>query len=243
MATTPVRSSTSRRDATITHVLLGCGVAYAVLSVLANDVVAATLYDGYSRMDQAISELSAIGAESRAFLVAMIPLFSALMIACGVGVWRSAFGSRRLQALGVTLMAWGVSHVAWLWYPMTSRAEIAATGSSGTTDLGHIVLTVLTFVFILTVIALGALSFGRGFFWYSVGTAVVILVAGAIVGVQSAGLAEGDATPWMGFIERISSYGMMAYVAAVAVKLWGRVDGQENSVERVERARELTGVS
>ena len=240
MSTTPIQSSTSRRDTTITHVLLGCGVAYLVIYIVANDAVAATVYDGYSRMDQAISELSAIGAESRAFLVAMTPLFSMLLIACGVGVWRSALGSRRLQALGATLMAWGVSHVAWLWYPMTPRAEIAATGSSGTTDLGHILLTVLTFAFILTVIALGALSFGRGFFWYSIGTALVILVAGAIVGVQSAGLAEGDATPWMGFIERISSYGMMAYVAAVALRLWGRADKQEI---KVEPTRELSGVA
>jgi hypothetical protein len=239
MSTTSVQSPTSRRDATVTHVLLGCGVAYAVLSVLANDAVAATIYDGYSRMDQAISELSAVGTESRAFLVAMNPLFAMLLIACGVGVWRSALGSRRLQALGATLVAWGVSHVAWLWYPMTPRAEIAATGSSGTTDLGHILLTVLTFAFILTVIALGALSFGRGFFWYSIGTAVVIVVAGAITGVQSTGLAEGDATPWMGLIERISAYGMMAYVAAVALKLWGRAGKQETTVER---ARELSGV-
>lgn len=98
----------------------------------------------------------------------------------------------------------------------------------------------LTFAFIQTVIALGALSFGRGFLWYSIGTALVILVAGAIVGVQSAGLAEGDATPWMGFIERISSYGMMAYVAAVALRLWGRADKQEI---KVEPARELSGVA
>lgn len=75
MSTTPIHSSASRRDTTITHVLLGCGVAYLVLYILANDAVAATVYDGYSRMDQAISELSAIGAESRAFLVAMTPLF------------------------------------------------------------------------------------------------------------------------------------------------------------------------
>jgi hypothetical protein len=237
---TPVQASTSRRDTRITHLMLSCGVAYLVLYILANDVVAAAIYDGYSRMDQAISELSATGAASRPFLVAMTPVFAVLLIACGVGVWRSALGSRRLQALGATLMAWGASQVAWLWYPMTPRVEAAATGSVGTNDVGHIILTALTFAFILIVITLGALSFGRRFRWYSIGTAVVLLVAGGIVGVMSAGLVEGDATPWMGLIERVSAYGMMAYVAALAVGLWRRTDKPEVAVAR---AREFSHVA
>jgi hypothetical protein len=231
---TTLHTQRSRRDTRITHLLLACGVAYLVLYIVANDAVAAVIYDGYSRMDQAISELSATGAESRPFLVAMTPVFATLLIACGVGVWRSALGSRRLQALGATLMAWGATHVAWLWYPMTPRAEAAVTGTVGTNDVGHIILTVLTFAFILTVITLGAFSFGGRFRWYSIGTAVVIVVAGGIVGAMSAGLTEGDPTPWMGLIERVSAYVMMAYVAAVAVRLWGKTDESEVPVERVQ---------
>lgn len=223
MATATPRM-TARRSLSLTQVLLACGVAYFFLYVFTNDVVAATIYDGYSRVDQAISELSARGAESRPFLVAMTPVGSLLMIAFGVGVWRSALDSRRLRALGVTLMAWGAGQVAWLWYPMTPRAEQVATGTAGANDIGHVILTVLTFAFILTVITMGALSFGRRFRWYSIGTAIVILVTGAIVGIQTAGIPEGDPTPWMGLIERISAYGMTAYVAAVGVRLWGRAN-------------------
>lgn len=233
---TETQLTTSRRGLSLTHVLLACGVAYLFLYIFENDVVAATIYDGYSRMDQAISELSARGAESRPFLVAMTPVNALLLLACGVGVWRSALGSRRLQALGATLMVWGASHVAWLWYPMSPRAELSATGAAGTNDIGHIILTVLTFAFILTVLTLGAFSFGRRFRWYSIGTAIVILVTGGIVGIQSAGMAEGDPTPWMGLIERISGYGMLAYVAAVAVWLWGRAEQAELTIEP---AREL----
>lgn len=214
------RTLASRRNTKIAHVLLAGGVVYLILYVIANDVVGPTIYDGYSRMDQAISELSARGAESRTFMVAMLPVFAALLVACGLGVWMSARGSWRLRALGATLMAWGASHVAWVAYPMTSRAEMAVTGSGGTNDVGHLILTALTFVFILSVIALGALSLGRRFLWYSIATAIVILVAGAIVAAKSAGLPEGKATPWMGFIERTSAYGMMLYVAAVAVAVW-----------------------
>jgi len=58
--------------------LLACGLLYAVLYPIVNDVIAANLYDGYSRMDQAVSELSAVGAPARAFLTATVPVFSLL---------------------------------------------------------------------------------------------------------------------------------------------------------------------
>lgn len=43
----------------------------------------------------------------------------------------------------------------------------------------------------LTVITFGALSFGRRFGWYSIGTVIVILVTDGIVGIQTAGIPRG----------------------------------------------------
>lgn len=40
--------------------LHACGVAYSALYAVVNDAVAVTLYGGYSRMSQAVSELSAL---------------------------------------------------------------------------------------------------------------------------------------------------------------------------------------
>src|SRR5512135_2007831 len=65
--------------------LLGCGIAYPVGYAVANDVIAASRYDGYSRMNQAVSELSATGAPTRRFLTATVPVFAALEVAYGVG--------------------------------------------------------------------------------------------------------------------------------------------------------------
>jgi hypothetical protein len=65
--------------ANLVRTLLACGVAYSLLYVVENDVIAATRYEGYSRMSQAISELSAKGAPTRRFLAAMLPLSGALM--------------------------------------------------------------------------------------------------------------------------------------------------------------------
>lgn len=61
-----------------TRPLLACGAGYAVVYVVANDVVGALMYDGYDRLDQAVSELSELGAPSRPFLVAMLLVFTAL---------------------------------------------------------------------------------------------------------------------------------------------------------------------
>ena len=51
--------------ARLTQVLLACGVLYAALYVILNDVVAASLYDGYDPLSQAISELSATDSPAR----------------------------------------------------------------------------------------------------------------------------------------------------------------------------------
>jgi Protein of unknown function (DUF998) len=96
-----------RRDATARttrisarQALLACGIVYALLYPIVNDVIAATLYDGYSRMSQAVSELSATGAPTHAFLTAVGPVFSLLLIGFGLGIWRSAHGKRSLRIAG-----------------------------------------------------------------------------------------------------------------------------------------------
>jgi len=94
--------------ATLLRVLLACGVLYPLVYAVANAVVAATRYEGYSRTSQAVSELSASGAPTRPFLTVMLPIFSVLMIAFGIGVWRSAHGKRALRVTGGLLVADGI---------------------------------------------------------------------------------------------------------------------------------------
>lgn len=76
----------------LARALFTCGVAYSLLYAIENDVVAAGRNAGNRRMSQAISELSAKGSEARPFLTATVPPSSALMIALGIGVLRSAEG-------------------------------------------------------------------------------------------------------------------------------------------------------
>lgn len=93
--------------------LLVCGVLYAVAYIVANDVIAASIYDGYSRLDQAISELSATNAPSRPFLGAMLPVFVLLLAGFGVGVWKEAGPRRALRVTGGILVAQGLLAKGW----------------------------------------------------------------------------------------------------------------------------------
>ena len=108
------RTVTQATVGRLTQVLLACGVLYAALYVILNDVVAASLYEGYPSLSQAVSELSATGSPARAFLTAVFPLWPVLMIAFGIGVRRASDGRRALRVTGVLLVAHGIIGLLWL---------------------------------------------------------------------------------------------------------------------------------
>jgi uncharacterized protein DUF998 len=203
------------------ELLLACGIAYAAAYVAANDVVAAAMYDGYSRMDQAVSELSALTAPPRTFLTAMLPVFTVLMVAFGAGVWWSASGGRALRLTAVALVAFGITGVAWLPFPMTARDDIAAaTGPMSANDVGHLVLSGVTASLIVAMCVAGAAHFGLGFRLYTAATVVVVLVfAGVLTGLESAKMPSGDPTPLLGFYERLGIGAWLVWLTVLAVVL------------------------
>jgi len=207
------------RAGTTRRLLLACGIAYGVVYVLTNDVVAALSYVRHSRrgMDQAVRELSAISAPPRPFLMAMLPVYTALMVAFGVGVWQSAFGSHALRLTTGALVAFGVTGVLWLPFPMSPREEMVGSSTMSANDVGHLVLSGVTALLIVSMCVAGAAHFR---FWFRVYTAVtvtvVLLFSGVLTGVQSAKLRDGDPTPLLGFYERV---GMGAWLTVLAVML------------------------
>ena len=75
MSTLPGQAAKARSElpagvsrSRLAKALLSCGVGYSLLYVIENDAVAARRCDGYSRMSQAVSELSAKGSPAQAFL-------------------------------------------------------------------------------------------------------------------------------------------------------------------------------
>lgn len=212
------RSSRHRLSRRALKGLLGCGIAYPVTYVVANDAIAASRYPGYSRVDQAVSELSATGAPTRRFLVAMLPVFTGLTTAYGIGVWNVAGGRRALRATGAVLLASGATGIAWLPFPMSSREDIARGATTGG-DTGHVVLSGLTVAEILALLGAGSGAFGTRFRIYSLTSAATVLLSGALTSRQAAKLRDGQPTPGMGLYERISIGTWLQWMAALATIL------------------------
>lgn len=78
---------------TVRKALLACGVLAAVEYLVWHEI-AALQWDGYSRVSNAISELSLTGNPSRAVLVPwQLTIYDLLLIGFGIGVWYSAGAS------------------------------------------------------------------------------------------------------------------------------------------------------
>jgi hypothetical protein len=192
--------------------LLACGILYALLYPIVNDVIAAAMYDGYSRMSQAVSELSAVGAPPRGFLTVLSPLFVLLLIAFGVGIWRSALGKRSIRIAGALVVAHGVMSLLWVFAPMSDR-EVIAAGGATSADTMHLVLAAGTGLFVAAYVATFAIGFGWPFRLYSVLTLATALVFGRL-SAQVEQVEAGDPTPYMGLLERI---GMGAWLLWLVV--------------------------
>lgn len=207
--------------------LLACGIAYAVLYPVANDVVAAVMYDGYDRISQAVSELSAVGTPSKPFLTAVGPVFTLLQIAFGVGIWKSAFGKRSIRIAGALMVAHGVMSFLWFFAPMSQR-EVIAAGGATPADTMHLVLSAGTGLFVVAYVTAFAVANGWAFRLYSLVTLATALVFG-MLSAQVDKVEAGDATPYMGLLERIGIGAWLLWMALVAVILLRRNGALEST--------------
>jgi hypothetical protein len=212
-----LRRSVERRP-TVQKVLLGCGTAAFVLYV-GMDTIAALRYDGYRYADQTISELSAIDAPTRSFWLPPGLVYSGLTLAFGLGVWASAGKKRSLRAVGIMAAVVGLTgFVGWPFAPMHQR-EVLAAGGETWADTMHLVLGGVNSLLFVMSIAIGARAFGQRFRHYSIATVLIVLVAGALTGLDAPKVAANEPTPWLGIIERIAVFGSMLWYAVLAIGL------------------------
>jgi hypothetical protein len=236
MTTTMDRTDHLTRRVTLEKVLLACGIGYGLLYLLVNDVIAASMWDDYNLLDQAISELSGTESPSKGFLTAMLPVFAVLVLGFGIGVWRAGH-NRALRLTGGILIAQGLMFPLWLLFPMSSRGELVV-GGGGANDIGHLVLSVLAILFILTEMGFSAAALGERFRYFSIAMAVTVLVAGGYVGTTTSDVAAGDPTPWMGFVERVSYGAWLVWMAGLAIVLL-RSAGADRANTRPRVSRRL----
>jgi uncharacterized protein DUF998 len=203
--------------------LLGCGVLAAVLYV-AMTLVVGLLWEGYSAGSQTISELSAIGAPTRPLWLRLGFVYTALMIAFGWIVWKSAPPNRALRVVGALVMAQGV--FGYFWPPMHTRAVLAGGGAT-LTDTLHLVWAIVSSLCFMFAIGFGATAFGKRFRVYSVATMVILVACGALTGTYTSRIQADLPTPWAGVWERINVAAYMLWIAVLATVLLG-ADGRED---------------
>jgi len=191
--------------------LLICGILASLLYV-GTDILAAMLYEGYSYTDQTVSELSAIGAPTRPLVAPFFTAHGLLQLAFGLGVWMSAGRQRGLRITAGLLVVIGLVDLVAPIFPIHLRGtELTVT------DAVHKVLTVVTVLLILPAIGFGAAAFGKRFRLYSIATMVILLVFGALAGLDAPRIEANLPTPWVGVTERISIYGYMLWMVVLAI--------------------------
>lgn len=197
----------------IQKVLLTCGILSSLLYVAMNIFVPAQ-FEGYSSASQTVSELSAIGAPTRAIWVPLGALYTLLFIAFGFGVRMSTYQNRRLSIVANLIIIYGVISLAWPLAPMHLRGAKFAL-----TDAMHITLGILTILLMLIIIGFGAAGFGKGFRLYSMLTIVIFIVFGTLTGIDSPRIAENQPTPWIGIWERINIGAFMLWIIILGILL------------------------
>jgi uncharacterized protein DUF998 len=194
--------------------LLLCGILAALLRI-ATDILAGLWYPGYSFLDQSMSQLAANGAPTRPFQLFLLAVDGVLLLAFGIGVFGAAGQKRSLRSTGMLLVSFAALGLAQQLIPSWSM-QLEGGGSANTM---HILITLAFILLIILFIGCGAASQGKSFRLYSIVTIIMLLVFGALAGLQ-APKAVHFAAPWLGALERVSYYAYVLWVLVLAIVLW-----------------------
>lgn len=193
-------------------ILLACGMLSSLLYI-GRDLAALLSYPSYDFANQVISELSAVGVPSRGIDVAIGRVYGLLMVLFGVGTWLSARNKRGLRITGVFLAAAAI--FGSFWPPMHMRGA-----PTGLTDTLHIVWTAVWLIATMIAMGFAGAALGKRFFYYTIATVCVMLLFGALTGLQGPHVAANLPTPWIGIYERINIGAFLLWVVVLAVDLW-----------------------
>jgi protein-S-isoprenylcysteine O-methyltransferase Ste14 len=198
----------------VRQTLLICGILSSLLYV-ATDILAVMRWEEYGYTSQTVSELIAINAPTRSFVVPLFVMYSLLVYAFGTGVWRSAGRKSALRLAALGLVGKEVlGLMVTLFFPIHLRGIDVTL-----TDTMHGILTMAGNLFMLLAIGCGAAAFGKRFRIYSIMTGASLVVFGVLAGMAIPRLAANLPTPWIGVWERINIFAYMLWVVVLAVIL------------------------
>jgi hypothetical protein len=196
--------------------LLVCGIASSVLYAA---MIWGIRYEGYDPISQVPSELTAIGAPTRALWARLGWIYTGLVAAFGVGLWNFAGGNRDVRIVGGLILAFASLGLLWPFAQMHQR-EVLAAGGGTPSDTLHLVLGAVTVLLMFLAIGFGATAFGKRFRLYSIVTIVVLLVFGGLTFTEAPRLQMNLPTPWIGLWERLDISVFLMWVVVLAAGLW-----------------------
>ena len=197
------------------QLLLACGIASSIWYVAIN-VIVPMQWPSYSIVDHTVSELSAIGAPTRTFWIAIVLPYVLLFAAFGLGVRAVAGSSRALRTAG-SLVLFYCAFNAW-WPPMHSR-DVLAAGGGTLTDTLHLIWAGVTTALFLLMMACAATAFSGAFRRITILSMGCLVGFGVLTAMDAPDLAMGLPTPWIGIWERVDIGVFVVWVAAFALIL------------------------
>jgi hypothetical protein len=204
--------------------LLLCGILSSFLYA-AMVIFIPMQWDSYSSASYTISELSAIGAPTRALWVLPGAIYTALVVAFGLGVWISASRSHALRRVGGLILAYGSLGLLWPFAPMHTR-EVLAAGGGTLSDTMHLVLASVTVLLMLAAMVYGAMALGKRFRVYSIASLVLLFAFGALTFIDAPRIGVNLPTPWVGVWERINIGVFLLWVVVLGTALLQRHETQ-----------------
>ena len=211
--------------------LLVCGIASSLLYAA---MIWGIRYEGYNPISQVPSELTAIGAPTRALWARLGWLYTVLITAFGVGLWNFAGGKRVVRIVGGLILAFASLGLLWPFAAMHQR-EVLAAGGGTRSDTLHEILAAVTVLLMFLAIGFGASAFGKRFRLYSIATIVVLLVFGGLTFLDAPRLQANLPTPWIGLWERVNISVFLLWVVTLGAMLWrtGTPQGETTHVSPI----------
>jgi hypothetical protein len=197
---------------TVRKVLLICGIFSSLLYV-GTDILAAMQWEGYSYTSQAFSELLAVGAPTRSFVLTLSIIYNVIVIAFGLCIWTTDSRKRSLRFTGILLIVYAILGIVTpLFFPAPLRGVEATIRNTL-----HLPFTALEVLCIFSSVGFGAAAHGKWFRLYSIGTILILFLSGALAGSAVPQISAQQPTPFLGIIERIMIYGYMLWVMVFAI--------------------------
>lgn len=196
-------------------ILLACGILSSLLYCI-TDLISVAVWNDYDYKSQTVSELFAIDAPTKTFVVICFVIYALLIYAFGVGIWLTSNGIRSLKFAALLIVGKEIlGLIGTLFFPIHLR------GVEGNySDFMHGIITATgVLLFMFPAMIAGAIAIKGVFRIYSIVTMALFIVFGVLAGIMQPQLAANLPTPMMGIWERINIYGYMLWIVILAIIL------------------------